>query len=144
MRKLIAVLAVVTLLLAGVADARQAGERTAVVSALDLVDTSYTYYAKGVGGTAATDGWIAVSGSEQVFALVTWTTKAAASLDYSVKCKAGPQVAIIRQSSLTAVGTDTVALLGHGFDFCRVGLKLTTDSGTNDVTASITTSYSEK
>lgn len=144
LRTMLAVVALLCLV-AGPASARQYRQFYSLLSAYDLAATSTTYYApNGTSGTAITDGWVGVSQAEIVQAAFTWTTKAATSLDYSFECRVRDGSTIVVESgSLTAVGTGTVIVQKHAFSDCRLGLKLTTDTGTNSVSASITTAQVE-
>ncbi len=116
-----------------------------VVQAYDLVATSYTYCVTDppgstpVCGTAITNGWIYIPPTRPTVAAITWVTKAATSLEYSVECRSwtGGIGQALGTGSLTAVGTNYLVILSNAnvFDQCRIGLKLTTDTGTNSVTA---------
>jgi hypothetical protein len=123
----------------------QAGPFAWVVSTYDLTATSYTYCTTNpfgstpVCGTAITNGWISIPASRPVTVAVEWVTKAATSLEYTIECRpysSGLGQALVTDGLSAAVAEYTVILSnGNGMDECRIGLKLTTDSGTNSVTA---------
>ena len=122
-----------------------------VVNAYDLTATSYTYCrmdgygSTPVCGTTISNGWHKMlSGSRAVGAVTEWVTKAATSLEYTLECRGynGNTYALTLESgSLTAAGSKAIVLTNEAaaFDECRIGLKLTTDSGVNSVTAYFTT-----
>ena len=118
-----------------------------VVKDYDLTATSYTYCrmdgitSTPVCGTTINDGWHKMlSGSRAVAAVTEWITKAATSLEYTLECRSynGSASALTLESNaLSAVGSKAIVLTNEAaaFDQCRLGLKLTTDTGTNSVSA---------
>jgi hypothetical protein len=122
-----------------------------VVNAYDLTDTSFTYCtqvdsaASPTCGTAATSGWIRLpatgpQGGKVATAVVEWVTKAATSLEYQVECKltaSGLPVVVESSNTIGSATQEAVVIWAHNWHSCRVGLKLTTDTGTNSVTAYI-------
>lgn len=116
-----------------------------VVKTYNLAATSYTYCtqfgaaASPTCGTAVTNGWVPVSNLRPIVIQVNWITKAATSMEYQVECKVSDNTAtspgVLNTVSMTAVGVQTGTLWPHNFSACRIGLKLTTDSGTNSVSA---------
>ena len=120
-----------------------------VTNIYDLTATSYTYCTSAfptsssdavtpVCGATNNDGWVTIARSNDSFVgAVEWVTKAATSLEYSLECRSytsGIPI-IIEQGSLSATGAKSITLVGLAYDQCRMGLKLTTDTGTNAVTA---------
>jgi hypothetical protein len=118
-----------------------------VVSAYDLTATSYTYCrmdgstSTPVCGTTINDGWHKMlSGSRAVAAVVEWTTKNATSLEYTLECRSynsSTYALTVESNALSAVGSKAIVLTNEAaaFDQCRLGLKLTTDTGANAVSA---------
>jgi hypothetical protein len=136
------------ILLLGLALPLQAAPFAWVVEAYDLTATSYTYCTANpagstpVCGTAITNGWISIPSGRPIVAAIEWTTKAATSLEYSIECRPwtgglGAYLATVGQASMTSASASYVVIGSNynGFDQCRIGLKLTTDTGTNAVTA---------
>ena len=137
MKRFIAILGLLLITAPLVAD----GRLLTVVNAYDLTATSYTYCVNTANcGTAATSGWIAIPKTDVAAATVEWVTKAATSLDYSVECRAGNTGLNIdvEQYSMTSASNRAVVMYAFPWDACRIGLKLTTDSGTNSVNAYFT------
>lgn len=89
-------------------------------------------------GTGAGDGWVPVSLFTEISFGVDWRTDNATSLDHSYECKlADSTPAAIEQESQTATGS-TFAVVSSGiWDQCRIGLKLTGDTGAQVVDAMI-------
>lgn len=128
-----------------------AGPFAWVLGGYDLTATSYTYCTS----TSSSDtsptcaalissGWVNMPGgpasNRPIVAVIEWTTKNATSLDYSVECRSwGASIAdpplVVKQSSLSAVGMDAVVITDIPFDQCRIGLKLTSDTGAQVVNA---------
>jgi len=89
-------------------------------------------------GTAVTDGWIGVGAFYNVAVTVEWVTKAATSLDFQTECAMGPGLpAIVETRSATAVGQWALVITAGVYDRCRVGMKLTADTGAQVVNAYI-------
>ena len=116
-----------------------------VVSAYDLAATSYTYCTSAsstsspVCGSGAEAGWIYMPDSRPYVATVEWITKNATSLEYTIECRAniGTAGQALLTDGLSAVGTENLVVqsTAGAFDQCRIGLKLTTDTGENSVSA---------
>jgi len=118
-----------------------------VVKAYNLGDTSFTYCTQAVSaatptcGAAVTDGWMRTPTRNPITFVLEWITKAATSLEWQIECKAtgdGLPVVVNSSASLTAAGNTFGVIWAHNWHSCRVGLKLTTDSGTNSVTSYMT------
>jgi hypothetical protein len=89
-------------------------------------------------GTAVTNGWVGVGTFQTVCATVEWVTKNATSLDYQVECAMGPGLPIILETkSATAVGQWGPCITSGVYDRCRIGTKLTADTGAQVVNAHI-------
>jgi hypothetical protein len=116
-----------------------------IVKTYDLAATSYTYCTQFGGeasptcGAAVTNGWVPTSNLRPIVIQVNWITKNATSLEYQVECKVSDNSdttpGIINTISMTATGIQTGTLWPHNYSACRIGLKLTTDTGANSVTA---------
>ena len=130
-------------LLIAVVQSASAGPFAWVMLTYDLTDTSYTYCEQIDStltcGTAITNGWISIPPNRPVTTAVEWITKNATSLDYQVECRPwnGGLGQAVLTDTLSAVGAEYLVILSNanGLDQCRVGLKLTTDTGDNSVTA---------
>jgi hypothetical protein len=88
----------------------------------------------------ATSGWIDMVGEGQAHvATIEWVTKNATSLDYTIECRsyASSVGQTLTSGSLSAAGSSNIVILSNAnaFDQCRIGLKLTTDTGVNSVLA---------
>lgn len=117
-----------------------------VVKTYDLTATSYTYCTQFGGaasptcGATSADGWVPTpnNGRPVVFQ-IRWITKNATSLDYQIECKvsddSGTTPGIVNTISMTATGVQTGTAWPHNFAACRIGLKLTSDTGANSVSA---------
>ena len=133
------------ILLLGLALPLQAGPFAWVVQTYNLAATSYTYCTTNpagstpVCGTAITNGWVSIPATRPVLVAVEWVTKAATSLEYTIECRSytsGLGQALVTDG-LSAAGAEYTVILSNGnaMDQCRIGLKLTTDTGDNSVTA---------
>lgn len=117
------------------------------MKAYDLTDTSYTYCTQANSpaaaaptcGAASTDGWVKTSSGNPIVIQVNWITKNATSLEYQIECKitndTSTSPSVLSTISMSAIGVQTSTIWPHGYTACRVGLKLTTDTGTNSVSA---------
>jgi hypothetical protein len=118
--------------------ARASAASITVDTAIDLsAGYSWSWYQQKCGATAA-DGWIPVSLAHTMSFAVDWITKNATSLDHSFECRVGGITAtVIEQASQSAVGPSVYVLPDGVWDECRIGLKLTTDTGAQNITALI-------
>ena len=101
--------------------------------------TGYSFsWLKKVCGTTTADGWFAITGFNNIQSTVEWVTKAGTSIDYSLECSIGPGLPIVvNAASATAVGQWSTVVTAGIYDRCRLGLKISGDSGTNLVNAYI-------
>lgn len=89
-------------------------------------------------GTAVTDGWVGTGTFHTIGVTIEWVTKNATSLDFQTECAIGPGLPIILETkSATAVGQWGPTITAGVYDRCRVGLKLSTDTGAQVVNAHI-------
>jgi hypothetical protein len=89
-------------------------------------------------GTAVTDGWVGVGTFSTVGFTVEWVTKNATSLEFQTECAIGPgQPGILETRSVTAIGNYGPTLTAGVYDRCRLGIKLSTDTGVQSVNAHI-------
>jgi hypothetical protein len=112
-------------------------DQITVDTAVTLTDVSWTWR-KAVCGTGAGDGWLDVSDFKTLNFTVSWITKNATSIDYSLECRAGDASAYFvtdGRVSMTATGVNMYVARDAVFDACRVGLKITADTGANSVSA---------
>jgi hypothetical protein len=116
-----------------------------IAKTYDLTATSYTYCTQFGGaaaptcGTTTADGWVPTSNLRPIVIQVNWITKNATSLEYQVECKVSNDSAtspgVITTVSMTAVGVQSGTIWPHNWSHCRIGLKLTSDTGANSVSA---------
>lgn len=104
-------------------------------AAIDLSQdsTGYVFYRKVfVTGTETTDGWFSVATSSGFRIQQQVTTINADSIDFSLECRytggPNPQPEIVDQYSFTTTGTHGV-YVNLPFDECRLGVKVTNDTG---------------
>lgn len=89
-------------------------------------------------GTGTTDGWFGVGAFYNVDVTVEWVTKNATSLDFQTECAIGPGLPVILETkSATAVGQWGPTITAGVYDRCRVGMKLTADTGAQVVNAHV-------
>lgn len=122
--------------------ARASAASITVDTAIDLSATggfSWTWRKQSCGSTIS-DGWFPVGNFYTLTFSTEWATKNATSLEAQVECRLGNVSAsptIINSASLSAVGNNTVIITDGVFDSCRLGLKLTTDTGAQSVYANV-------
>lgn len=119
--------------------ARASAASITVDSVIDLgtAGVSWSWYQQKCGATA-TDGWIPVSLATTFSFVVNWVTKNATSLDHSFECRVGGDAAlVVEQASQTAAGTTAAVVTDGVWDECRIGLKLTTDTGVQSINSLI-------
>jgi len=93
-------------------------------------------------GTAVTDGWFGVGVFGTIGVQLEWVTKAATSLEMQTECAIGSGLpVIVKEQSATASGQWATVVTAGVYDRCRVGLKLTTDTGDQVVNAHIATKW---
>lgn len=89
-------------------------------------------------GTAATDGWIEVALFERLSFQRVLTTLNATSIETQVECRiSGIGTTIIDTSTVTATGTYHYPLATGVWDACRMGVKVSTDTGVQSITGGI-------
>jgi len=116
--------------------ARADASNITVSSAVNWSNGYSFSWLKKVCGTTAADGWIQLTGFNNIQSTVEWVTKAGTSIDYSLECSIGPGLPIVvNASSATAVGQWSTVVTAGIYDRCRLGLKISGDSGTNLVNA---------
>jgi hypothetical protein len=93
-------------------------------------------------GTAVTDGWFGVGVFNTVESQLEWVTKAATSLEMQTECAIGAGLPVpVWTTSATAAGQWSHVITAGVYDRCRVGLKLTTDTGVQVVNAHISVKW---
>jgi len=118
-----------------------------VNAAIDLSQdsTGYNFYwKKFVTGVETTDGWFDVASFAGVEFHIVVTTLAADSIDYSIECRHTQANSAPAQVFVGSIASDTLGsnsdtlYLGIPFDQCRVGLKVTGDTGDQAVWVEVT------
>jgi hypothetical protein len=106
-----------------------------VVNATITLTGNVWSYQKWNNGTAATSGWFSVSEYNDWSVSFEWTTDNAASVEWVIEGRInGGGAMVLETGSFSAVGT----LNQPGYDYVdeiRVGMKITTDGGVNNVRA---------
>jgi hypothetical protein len=93
-------------------------------------------YQKWINGTTASDGWFSVANLVDKSVEFEWVTKNATSADVSIEGRiAGGGAAVLYTENFTAVGKEIYPIT-ETVDEIRVGIKINTDAGTNNVRAS--------
>lgn len=118
-----------------ITDATNAPTSVVVNSNITLASPSFWRFQKWNNGTGAEDGWFSVRGLNRKSVSFDWDTDNAASVEVSIEGRlAGGDAAIIWQESFTAVGGGPkVYEIAETLDELRVGAKITTDGGANNV-----------
>lgn len=114
--------------------ARASAAQITVDTAITLSGNAWSWYRQ-LCGTAATDGWFDASAAYQINVVTDVATINAASIDVSIECRAGGSTTTVGTRAITGTGVYSDILLAVVWEDCRVGYKLTTDSGAQNVTA---------
>jgi hypothetical protein len=109
---------------------RASAAQITVDTAITLAaNTQWAFYRSSC-GTAVTDGWIPVSLKSELSFGVDWKTKAGTSIDHSFECRlAGSAPAALEQASTTTATSSFLEITAGVWDECRIGLKISTDTG---------------
>jgi hypothetical protein len=118
-----------------ITDATNAPTSVVVNSAVTLTSPTFWRYQKWHNGTGASDGWFSVAEFNDWSVALEWVTDAAASVEWVIEGRInGGTAEVLESGSFTAVG----ALTQPGYYYVgeiRVGFKITTDGGANNVKA---------
>lgn len=114
--------------------AKASAAQITVDTAITLTGNAWSWY-KQVCGTGAEDGWFDASAAYQINVITDVATINATSIDVSVECRANGSVATVGTRAITTTGVYSDILLAVVWDDCRVGYKLTTDTGAQNVTS---------
>lgn len=93
-------------------------------------------------GTAVTNGWFSVGTFTTIEAQTEWSTKNATSLEMQTECAMGVGGPVIAETySFSAVGNHAHVITAGVYDRCRVGLKLTGDTGVQVVNSHLSVKW---
>lgn len=119
-----------------ITDATLAPNSVVVNSAVTLASPTFWSYQKWFNGTGATDGWFSVADMNDKSVEFEWVTDNAASVDVVIEGRInGGGAAVLYTENFTAVGKEVYPIT-ETVDEIRVGCKITTDGGANNVRAS--------
>lgn len=110
-----------------------------VNTAIDLGSTGVPFtYLKQSCGTAATDGWIDVALSGEINFVRDITTINATSIESQVECRVNGTGAIILDTkTIGTTGAYSYIVPTAAWDACRLGVKVSTDTGIQAITARV-------
>lgn len=93
-------------------------------------------------GTTVTDGWFQVGVFTTVETQVEWITKNATSLEMQTECAMGAGLpTVVLTDSLTAVVNWSQVVTAGVYDRCRLGIKITGDTGAQVVNAHLSVKH---
>lgn len=118
---------------------KTSADQISVDTALNTTGAAWGWY-KASCGTAATDGWLDASGMWAGTFVVDVATINATSVDYQVQCRVESSIVQLQAASITTATSAgyTIPASNGVWRDCRLGLKLTSDTGAQSVSAYFT------